>query len=210
MISPKLIAVALAGVIYGVIYGVPALAPEWNIEKVAKSMARLTHSVNVVCTAFAIHESRRLWLTMSHCVPSDITGVRLDVTTKATQILAQTSGVVGMTVFEAERGAPAIKLGRAPKRGSDILQIGYGGGTTVPLFYEGMMLAPDYIDPDGDQLQWNSAEGMPGMSGGPILDRDYRVVGVIAGGVQPTQVPVVLSYSPLYETVAALYKQFGK
>jgi S1-C subfamily serine protease len=202
----------LASVLVAALLLTPAV--NWNIEKVAPSLARLTvEDGPQLCTAFLIKERPARWATMTHCLPPDELAVRLNGTLALTRILAAQPGDTGILVFET--GTPtwkvkALPLGDAPRRGDEVLQIGYGGGAPVPLFYAGLFITAG-MRLQGTPLQFNSAQGMPGMSGGPLVDRKYRAVGVVSGGVQPAQaVPTLVSYSPPYADLKAIYAEFGR
>jgi S1-C subfamily serine protease len=198
-----------------VVVFVLALSPtSWNIERIAPSLARLTiEGHDGACTAFAIHEKKGRWVTMTHCVPETPARLRLNGSGKLLEVLAATPGNVGITVFAATLTAPGLKLGNPPKRGDDLLQIGYGAGAPIPLFYHGLFIDDALTTTTQEAtftVQFNSVPGMPGMSGGPLLDRKYRVVGVISGGVQLTDVPTMVSFSPVYSELKALLEKFGQ
>jgi S1-C subfamily serine protease len=186
----------------------------WDVSRVMPSLARLTvEGREGNCTAFAIHEKKGHWVTMSHCLPDTPTDVRLNGDAKLLEVLYRADGDTPAAVFVADKGAHALKLGDEPKRGDDILQIGFGAGSGTPFFYEGLLVSPSVqvttVHETEVSLQFNSAHGMPGMSGGPLINRKYRVVGVISGGMQPTPVPSMLSFSPRYVDLKALIDKFG-
>lgn len=189
-------------------------APSWDIARITPSLARFTlEGTEGTCTAFSINEKRGVWVTMSHCLPDDLSLVRLNGDAKILEVLHRAPGDVAAAVIVADKGAPALKLGDPPKRGDDVLQIGFGGAAPVPIFYDGLLVAPSLRveTAEGEwDVQFNSAPGMPGMSGGAIIDRKYRVVGVISGGTQLTKVPALLSFSPRYVEIRALIDKFGK
>ncbi len=192
----------------------PAWWTAWDISKITPSLARLTlEGTEGTCTAFSIHEKRGVWVTMSHCLPDDLSTVRLNGDAKILEVLHRAPGDVAAAVIVADKGAPALKLGSPPKRGDDVLQIGYGGAAPVPIFYDGLLVAPSLRveTAEGEwDVQFNSAPGMPGMSGGPVIDRKYKVIGTVSGGTQLTKVPALLSFSPRYVEIRALIDKFGK
>lgn len=185
------------------------LAASWPIDKITPSLARLTAGETEQCTAFSIRKRPARWVTMSHCLPTDETPILLNETIRVTKVLLQQPGDTGLAILETAVGAPPLRLGDPPRSGDTMLQIGYGGGSPRPIFYEGLVTQP-MMPMEIGVMQTSSALGMPGMSGGPILDRRRRVIGVVSGAAQPTPIPVFVSFSPRYEVVAAAIKAYAR
>ena len=82
-------------------------------------------------------------------------------------------GGAGLTVFSTPVGRPALKMGPKPTRGDAVLALGYGGDAPMLLFYEGVFIHPG-MGLEGTVFQFNSAQGLGGMSGGPLVDRRVR------------------------------------
>jgi hypothetical protein len=177
-----------------------ALASSWPIEKIEPSMAKFYSGTEGQCSAFSIAPGK--WVTASHCLNGG--PYTLDRTHSASVTEAQDGGY-GLAVLTSDLKRPGLKLGDKPKRGEDVLQTGYGAGGPL-LFFEGVVVIPA-ITFDGAPLQFTSALGMPGMSGGPIVNRKGRIVSVVIGAVKPTEVPTLIAYGTRWDDLAALMRR---
>jgi hypothetical protein len=178
------------------------LVTAWPIDKIEPSMAKL-HTGNGQCSAFSIAPGK--WVTASHCL--DGGPYLLERVHPATLTEAE-FGMYGLAVLTSDLKRPALRLGDKPKRGEDILQTGYGGGGPL-IAFAGVALLSD-VAFDGAVLQFTSALGMPGMSGGPVVNRKGRVVSVVIGAVQPTPVPTLIGYGSRWEDVRTLLERYAK
>jgi hypothetical protein len=176
-----------------------ALAVNWPIEKIEASMAKLI-AADGQCSAFSIAPGK--WITAAHCLNGG--PYLLDKVHVATVTEAQ-PGAYGLAVLTSNLKRPALKVGDRPKRGDDVLQTGYGGGGPL-IFFEGVVVIPA-VTFDGAPLQFTSALGMPGMSGGPVVNRKGRVVSVVIGAVQPTPVPTLIAYGTQWDDLSALVRR---
>jgi V8-like Glu-specific endopeptidase len=177
-----------------------AVLASWPIEKIELSMAKLITG-NGQCSAFSIAPGK--WVTAAHCLdggPYTLNKTHIATLTEAS------FGMYGLAVLTSDLKRPAFKMGDKPKRGEDILQTGYGGGGPL-IFYEGVVVIPA-ITFDGAPLQFTSAPGMPGMSGGPVVNRKGRIVSVVIGAVKPTEVPTLIAYGTRWEDLRDLLRRY--
>jgi hypothetical protein len=177
------------------------LVSAWPIEKIEASMAKFHSGTEGQCSAFSIAPGK--WVTASHCLNGG--PYTLDKVHTATVTEAQEGGY-GLAVLTSDLKRPALKIGDKPKRGEDVLQTGYGAGGPL-IFYEGVVVIPA-ITFDGAPLQFTSALGMPGMSGGPIVNRKGRIVSVVIGAVKPTEVPTLIAYWTKWEDLRDLIRRY--
>lgn len=131
------------------------------------------------CTAWAAAPGR--WITAKHClqIAQDwrIDGVAsTPLAVSAEHDIALIAGPPGSKYLRMADAAPPI--------GATVSTLGYGLGKGVTLLaFPAVVLAQSssfFGEPHGDFLV-GGANGMPGMSGGPILYRG-RVVSMITGG----------------------------
>jgi hypothetical protein len=176
------------------------LVTTWPIDKIEPSMAKL-HTGNGQCSAFSIAPGK--WVTASHCLDG---GPYLLNKIHAATLTEAEFGMYGLAVLTSDLKRPALRLGDKPKRGEDILQTGYGGGGPL-IFYEGVVVLPAIVF-DGAPLQFTSALGMPGMSGGAIVNRKGKIVSVVIGAVKPTEVPTLIAYGTRWEDLRELLRRY--
>lgn len=159
-------------------------------EVVEKSVVRVTANVigtineMSVCTGFSIGTQR--YLTAAHCV-KDLymeDGIPFQLTMRVNGHVASAVTVddeLDLAVLVSDLNKPALQL-RADglERFEPVYAMGYGHGFTEPLVTEhhallfGYLLRPD-IWPG--TVYMNPFIG--GMSGGPVYDKDGKVVGIV-------------------------------
>lgn len=137
-----------------------------------------------VCTAFSINQKKAIWMTASHCVGKEMFVGELY---RVMSVDYQDDGDEGIAVFKTDPrtgdGIPALKLGAPPKRGDRIETRGWGRGF-LNFIFDGRVQVPSiFIEGIVPDLLLTTASGMEGMSGGPILDKDGKVISLILGGV---------------------------
>lgn len=137
------------------------------IERVEKSLVRLTHPTDdeeksYICTAFMVRANAAL--TAQHCVTSE----ELYTDGQPSHLL-KVNGV--MALVSVEPGKPVLDIRKTPITvGDRVLTFGFGFGD---LFVLDRMVAGMK---DGDIAL--DGQIVPGMSGGPVVDYEGKVVGI--------------------------------
>lgn len=129
------------------------------------------HLVNI-CSSFSINQEKGYWATANHCVHE---GVEVDGV--AVKFIYQDE-TRDLAVYEG-RKVKAIKVaGIEPKVGDEVILIGYPYGALDPLVFYGHTSNPlARLTPVLTAAVYNVL-GLPGDSGGPILNKDFELVGM--------------------------------
>ena len=154
----------------------PLSAHDWGdqMREISKSLARVETPTSI-CTAFSIHQSRGYLMTAIHCL-----GPLLMVNSKLAQPIALFEQL-DVAVIEANVHLPALSMRSSMTRAGDMVGgAGFGYGLKEPIFRGGYVSHP--------QAQWGDsvvrwfvfdAPFVEGMSGGPVFDRQGRVITLI-------------------------------
>lgn len=131
------------------------------------------------CTAFSIDGKKEIFLTAAHCLGPTIT-VGGDTDNPA-QVLA-VSSIVDTAVIKIPRHGVTELQPAEPHNldGQTIYLTGFGHGWPVPIPMKSPFLGVDVIE--SHPLGYYLIVGggcIGGMSGGPALDEDGRVIGMI-------------------------------
>lgn len=155
------------------------------------------------CTAFMINETQHYILTADHCHSAEVRGHTADawileyesnppssMVKRAPAVLIDYNAAFDLAVFRVD-----LWYGKALKRrttpihlGMPLCAMGYGEGAVEPITTYGYVshsnLRPpfDPATPAGTIVFGNY---IAGMSGGPIVDEDRRVVSVVQQGGGP-------------------------
>jgi S1-C subfamily serine protease len=185
-----------------------SLAMSWPIDRLERSLGKL-EIADGICTAFSIHQKRALFVTATHCLDASHVPTTTLNGGALVQIVEAIPGDSSLTVLKAAKGQPALRLGPPPLRGDEVLVLGFST-PPVLLFFEGLHMA-DTAEVDDTTVQVVTAPGLRGMSGGPIVDRKGRVVGVMMGGAQITPpVPTMVSFATHYQQLASIMAKYGE
>jgi S1-C subfamily serine protease len=157
----------------------PVHATDWrSAASVRKSIVQLElHSdagMEGSCTAFSIHRARRYYMTAAHCIGPVFTMMDGHMVT----VLYLNEGL-DLAVIQADDASPlrpALRGAVSYEQGQEIAAWGYGYGWTEPGIKTGNIYA---ILLDGPQ-EWIVTDFslIPGQSGGPVIDRDGRVISI--------------------------------
>ena len=197
--------------------------PPDMIKKVEQSVVRLSYPVSTMnpwtgepvtftatCTGFVIGETEAedaifsTILTANHCLPMDPDGPDLegvpaqlvaDVYWPARVLKADEDN--DLALVEAQFSKPALKFRTAiVTRGLSVYSFGYGYAINTHLFLEHVIAAPyAEIDEEYPIGILVSPGFIGGMSGGPVVDVQGRVVSVVQASTDR------VGYGPLLATV---------
>lgn len=131
------------------------------------------------CTAWAVGQEQ--WLTAYHCTIHGDGWIR---GTEARRLAGDEAVDVALVTGPVSRTMRVAS--RAPAVGAKLTAYGYGLGRGVLLMLDGRLAADhsSFFGTTRDDLVYTQANGMPGMSGGPILSGG-RVVSMVTGGGLP-------------------------
>lgn len=182
-----LVAVALAATL---LMQLPvAEASDWSrIVKMLRAstvpIACSEHQQNV-CTAFSINRESGLYMTAFHCTEEFMNtpredGAEPEVPTmfgKPLDII-YANEALDLVILKADVKKPALQYRMAPLEvGNEVGAYGYGMGMSVPIFRTAVVSVFVQDDKGAEWILLDNAL-ISGMSGGPIVDRSGRVVGV--------------------------------
>ena len=119
------------------------------------------------CAGFVVDAARGYVLTARHCVPSPEGVSPVYVDGEETRILA-INGLFALLAYHPMRKPPLDIRKDAPSRGEPVVSVGYGYGVLTVLVRHVASLVADDVSIDGPLV--------PGMSGGPTVDAQGRVV----------------------------------
>lgn len=136
------------------------------------------------CTTFSLRTAsgRSVWMTAAHCVigGAEFDGHKLAIV--AVDFTADLAAVVGPP-------APGLSLSQQdnPTLGEITHAVGYPLGWTVPFMASGHVGAVKFHQDSWGERSFNLFDMTigPGMSGGPILDKDDMVIGLCQIAVAP-------------------------
>ncbi len=162
----------------------PVSTLERHIDRATTSIVRITGEKTFdtffgeihgtyVCSGFVI-ETHRI-LTAAHCV-----GEHMTVDGHGA-VLIKSDEYLDLAVYETDTPKPVLPFREAPVvRFEDVNGVGYGFGFEKVLVTFNRVLLPDYT-PELDMAPgiWYSNGFIGGMSGGPVIDQDGFVVGMV-------------------------------
>lgn len=180
----------------------------WPISRAEKSLLKLElidptrrneetgEPARGSCTIVAIKPT--YFITSSHCIVPimHIGNIKFDV--------VETDTVNDIAIIKGDMERPPMALGKEPKRGDEVLLIGYTAPNEV-FFFPALIMGN--FDPwmKGDKTVVTSANAIMGMSGGAIINRNGDMVGMITGGGNPSSpyqnVGIGVTYKALKRTI---------
>jgi S1-C subfamily serine protease len=137
------------------------------------------------CSAFSIDEKRQHFLTAAHCNEGT-----LFIEDKPAIVL-YVDTVNDVMVVKAQVSRPALRVGQTPKPGAALMAYGYAFGAGARAMV-GIVAAMGYEVPRPDIAavfpgKWMVVDFIliGGMSGGPMVDINGRVIGVVQWTMGP-------------------------
>jgi S1-C subfamily serine protease len=155
------------------------------------SVVRLTLFLNDgregVCTGVVIAD--KLILTAAHCTDEkdgNVVGINADDAPAQVVAVDEHFDLALLTSVAAQsERRPAITISDAPMfRGDHMTAIGYAGGATFLVQMHGtLMLQAAETSSDISPCVIASYIGIPGMSGGPVIDGRGRLISIVSRGI---------------------------
>lgn len=148
-------------------------------EKVRDSIARLTividGEVDSVCTAWSVKANT--YITAAHCTPIGATFV-LDKEEEATILAIDPKH--DLALIQSDYLMPALEIRKEPLRWLEEVEgIGYGGNFRLPIVtFNRVVSMGDKLSPSGPKGTIFMSPFVGGMSGGPVIDSNGKVVGI--------------------------------
>lgn len=154
----------------------------------APSLARMTMlrpAINVftgdegmvesACTAFSINAPKNLFMTAAHCLGQDM---KLDGHPVAGVFISERDDLMILQCYGIN--APSLRPShKTMRKGTDIAAFGFGYGWTKAMFRHGEVAIPDMlINELHAHFLVTNFTIVGGMSGGPMVDDDGRVVSI--------------------------------
>jgi hypothetical protein len=147
-------------------------------SRAADSILPMQSDAGGYCTVWAVTPNR--WVTAKHCFAEDPGPWRI------VGVIAHVIAVdpeADIAIVTGPWGSPLAIAAEPPARGEMVTTWGYGLSTKTLLVFKAVVISPDadYFTGASHEFIVGGANGMPGMSGGPMLYKG-RVVSVITGG----------------------------
>lgn len=165
----------LASLLAVLCLALPVDAFNWEkvIAKVSPSVVQL-FTPHFSCTAFSINEQATYYLTDAHCFDEQGMVLMKDGEQILVEDVVYHDPEHDLMVLDATKGLPGLKLNKieAPL-GSEVLGVGHAFGTEQLHFMSANVSS--YVD--GHQFLDNTV--IPGMSGGPVVNTEGKVVGIV-------------------------------
>lgn len=148
---------------------VAALAPAPS--STIRSLVMIQYNHNV-CTGFVVSASEGRVLTVAHCAPDD-PNVELLVDGKPSKII-RVNEALALLSMEPFSKPPLQIASDSPKVGDDVQAFGYGYGYLMVL----KRAVAGYVDENNHRDVILDGAIAQGMSGGPVVGVDGKVVGI--------------------------------
>ena len=160
-------------------------AADWKVaaEKLRASIVYMETSQGS-CTGFVIDEEKDLVLTAAHCY-DELKNIFIDNKPVA-KVVARDTKKDLLVLHVPDLDRPALALAKdGPKVGDEVGSYGFGYGLEEPLFKAHHVAAANLdidVENIGGPLIAVDTEYVGGMSGGPLVNKEGEVVGVVQRG----------------------------
>lgn len=161
----------------------PTLASDWSEQ--ANALRRSTAQVTIFdnfevagyCTAFSINNAKDYFLTADHCF-----GTYLTVGGNNAYVVWRDKASDLMVVTVPESGdVPSLRPAAQVRQGEEVAAYGYGYAFEQPMLRAGLVSIVD-LEYEHEHFSVFGFSFVGGMSGGPVVGRDGRVVSVVQQG----------------------------
>jgi S1-C subfamily serine protease len=146
------------------------------VDKVKLSIVKTQFQIDAEqaysCTGFVVNSAKGWVLTAKHCIPPDERPIYVDE--KVSVVLKQSDSMAIVQIPAMSK--PSLDLRTKPLQvGDRIRTFGYGRGEFLVLTRNVAAFSPN-----GDDMAFDGPL-IEGMSGGPVVDDDGKVVGINQG-----------------------------
>lgn len=148
-----------------------------NVQTTRPRVSRLTTEVGGTCSAWPARTGK--WVTAGHCT---VDPLFWDDGSPAPVLLIDSA--IDLAIVAGPNVMPFPIASHSPVMGDTVRVFGYAMGRTLVMF-PGVYVDTVSFFREQDDFLVGLANGIPGMSGGPIFSGD-RVVSVMIGGGTPT------------------------
>lgn len=158
----------------------------FSADRMPSSIQPMQHADGGTCTAWSAGPG--LWVSAGHCAADAKTDWTIG---GAKASLIAIGAHADLSLFSGPIAPVLSVASHEPPVGATITAYGYGMGKRDLLLLRGMVVsnASQFFDGDPPDMLFSGANGLPGISGGPVLYRG-RVVSIITKGgtaSSPTQ-----------------------
>lgn len=173
------------------------------VHRVLDSVIRIQVEINGqagACTAFSIREVPGQFITANHCAQGKVEAGGVEF------MVRHRDADEDLALIETAWGLPALEVGREPRVGDELKAIGYPVASPNPMIfpstYQGAFITPLLKETARTVTVGNT---IPGMSGGPIVDKRGEVVSVVLGGGHPDKIYQAVGFGAQFEAVRRLF-----
>jgi S1-C subfamily serine protease len=133
---------------------------------------------SIFCSGFVINSEKRYVMTADHCLRVQIQPIMNEK--RGWEVFHLPALDVAILQADAVFAVPALKANQEmPKPGDKVVFKGYADGRESVRTLEGKVIMPAFFSrPDQPPYMMWAPAIIPGMSGGPTLDSDGKVVSI--------------------------------